>query len=849
MTGQAIAHYRITAKLGEGGMGEVYRATDTRLGRDVAIKLLPQALAGDADCLERFKREATVLASLNHPNVATIHGIEEAETTKALVLELVEGDTLADRLKRGPLPVEQSLRAFKQIADAVESAHRLGIIHRDLKPANIKFTADGQIKVLDFGLAKAVRGVANELDSTVVPGATSKNATQPFTTQPGMLIGTPTYMSPEQSRGEEVDKQTDIWSFGCCLFEALAGRKPFQGDTLSDVLAEILKSDPDFSMLPAETPPEVVSLVRRCLEKEPGRRLRDMGDIAIRLEEALESSRRTASIPASKHPDASQPSPPGSLFQNAYLWMGFFFVAIAIAFKLGGGSGRPADSQPKTSRPSTSATAQDAIGIRSLAILPFDDLAQDSEFAWLTDAMPDAVRNKLAGLPDLALRRGHVSLKQFMRQGDSTAADLANRLNVDALVQGNFVHHDGSLQVNVSLIHAATGREEPLGLFTKKVADVFALQGEVAVAIATGISSGLSEEARKKLTSSENIDPQAYIAFREGLTRLDSFTSTGFGSAISLFEKSIELDSDYLAPRIQLAYVHWLPMIWGTSLGTAQEGFARADKVLADARAAFPEERFIDYVQGYFDMLSKFDWAGAKRAFDKGLRESPEHDQLHGMRCWYLLFVESRYQEALRTIDRALELDPDRTLHKDARAEVFAFMDNDEEALRLNRQILVENPDGFDWLCNIALNLKNLGRAAEGLKEAEQAVKASERSLSALAIIAELHAALDDRNETDKLLSEIHRRQREGEFVPGVWEARVHAELGDHDKAVELLTQCFENREGNAFLYHMRKTDLMRMLADHPGYWELVDRMKYPQLPVDHPFHDKELQMRFAKKP
>lgn len=740
------------------------------------------------------------------------------------------------------------MRAFKQIADAVESAHRLGVVHRDLKPANIKLTADGQIKVLDFGLAKAIRTISSELNSTVVPGAKSADAEQPYTTRPGMLVGTPTYMSPEQSRGEEVDKQTDIWSFGCCLFETLSGSKPFRGNTLSDVLAEILKSDPDYSLIPSDTPAEVISLIRRCLEKEPNRRLRDMGDISIRIEEAIESSRRTASVPTIDRDDrAKQTSSAPPILQNAYLWMGLFFAGIVVAFKLGSGANKPVDSQSPSTAPAKAAAADDTEGIQSLAILPFDDLAQNSEFAWLSDAMPDAVRNKLAGLLDLVLRRGHVSLKQFTKDGSSTAADLAARLKVDALVQGTFVQHDGSLQVNVSLIHAADGREEPLGLFTKRVAEVFALQGEVAVAIAGGISSDLSEEARTELASSEKINPQAYIAFREGLTQLDSFTATGFSDSISLFEKAITLDGDYLAPRIQLAYAHWLPTIWGTRLGTAQEGFARANSVLADARQAFPEERSIDYVQGYFDMLSKFDWAGAKRVFDKGLQESPENDQLYGMRCWYLLFIESRYHEALRTIDRALELDPDRTLYKDARAEVFAFMGDDEEALRLNRQILADNLGGFDWLCNIALNLKNLDRAAEGLKEAERAVNVSNRSLSALAILAELHAALGDRLETDKLLTEIHQRESAGEFVPGIWEARVHAELGDLDKAVELLVRCFENREGNAFLYSMRKMDLLNMLADHPGYWNLVNRMNYPQFPIDHPFHEKELKMRFGK--
>src|ERR1051325_10992432 len=267
-----IAHYRIISKLGEGGMGEVYRATDTKLNRDVAIKILPEAFAQDADRMARFAREAQVLASLNHPNIAAIYGLEE----RALVMELVEGETL-----RGPLPLIQALPVIQQLIDALDYAHQKGIVHRDLKPANIKVTPEGRVKVLDFGLAKAVSDDASAGDPTTSPTLTMR------ATMAGVIMGTAAYMSPEQARGHPVDKRSDIWAFGAVVYEILTGQALFEGTTISDTLAAVLKTDPDWSILPPETPPALRRLLRRCLERDRNRRMRDIGDAQAEIEEAL----------------------------------------------------------------------------------------------------------------------------------------------------------------------------------------------------------------------------------------------------------------------------------------------------------------------------------------------------------------------------------------------------------------------------------------------------------------------------------------------------------------------------------------------------------------------------------
>ena len=284
--GRRLGPYEILEPLGAGGMGEVYRATDTKLGREVAIKVLPSEVTGNAERLARFRREATLLAALNHPHIAAIYGLEEADGNPFLVLELVEGENLAERLKRGPIPVEEALEIAEQIAEALEEAHNKGIVHRDLKPANVKLTPDGKVKVLDFGLAKAWAGEAAEGPSSST--AMSQSPTLAHTgTAAGVILGTAAYMSPEQARGKPVDKRGDVWAFGVVLWEMLTGRALFAGDTVTDIIAAVVKEEPDLDALPAATPRTVRWLLARCLRKDPRMRLPDIGEARLALQDVL----------------------------------------------------------------------------------------------------------------------------------------------------------------------------------------------------------------------------------------------------------------------------------------------------------------------------------------------------------------------------------------------------------------------------------------------------------------------------------------------------------------------------------------------------------------------------------
>jgi serine/threonine protein kinase/Tol biopolymer transport system component len=318
MTGRSIGGYHLQALLGAGGMGEVYRSHDTKLGRDVAIKILPRAFANEPDRLARFEREARVLATLNHPNIYSIYGLEEAEGIRFLVLELVEGETLAETLAHvSPgtgLPVRDAVSIARQVAEALEVAHEKGIIHRDLKPANIKVTPDGVVKVLDFGLAKAAVGDGS------MPGLTQLGVATADGRREGVVMGTAAYMSPEQARGQAVDKRTDIWAFGCVLYEMLTGRPPFAGETVSDTIAKILEREADWAVLPAATPSHIRRLLLRCLAKDPKQRLRDIGDFRIEIDATQEALPR----------DSETTPQPGSVYTKWLPWVAFVAFAASV---------------------------------------------------------------------------------------------------------------------------------------------------------------------------------------------------------------------------------------------------------------------------------------------------------------------------------------------------------------------------------------------------------------------------------------------------------------------------------------------------------------------------------------
>ncbi len=403
--GLRIGPYEVTGKLGEGGMGEVWRATDSKLKREVAIKVLPAEFTDDRERLARFEREAQLLAQLQHPNIASIFGLEESGGIRALVMELVEGPTLAERMKAGHLSLEECLSIARQIAEALEEAHEKGIVHRDLKPQNVKAPADGKVKVLDFGLAKAMDPPGSSSAADLGRSPTLMNSptmTAAHGTQLGVILGTAAYMSPEQARGGAVDKRADIWAFGVVLFEMLSGRPLFAAETVSDTLAGVLKTEVDFGALPAATPPALRQLLRRCLERNPKNRLHDIADARIVLDDLI------AGRPGD---DARVPvaAPARRTARSTAAWVTALLVASAAAGFAGYRASLRGAAPAEPLRLSIQLAAEQELVVGANSTLAFSPDGKSLVFAGTVGRAPEPLpprARRARGRPDLRHRRG-----------------------------------------------------------------------------------------------------------------------------------------------------------------------------------------------------------------------------------------------------------------------------------------------------------------------------------------------------------------------------------------------------------------------------------------------------------
>ncbi|HEX9148980.1 MAG TPA: serine/threonine-protein kinase, partial [Thermoanaerobaculia bacterium] len=497
--GSKFGVYSILGPLGSGGMGEVYRAFDTRLGREVAVKTLPEEFSDDPERLARFEREARMLAALNHPSIAAIYGLEEAGRARFIVMELVPGETLSEMLSRGPLPFEEALKVARQIADALEAAHERGIIHRDLKPANIKVTPEGRVKVLDLGLAKVFdpKEPASGPDLSVSPTLVSDG------TQPGVILGTVEFMSPEQARGKAVDKRTDIWSFGCVLYELLTGRRVFAGETPTDVLAAILTAEPRWELLPGETPARIRDLLRRSLQKDPNHRLRDIGDARIEIDQALALA--PEAFRESPLPTVPLPRPRTSRIRLAAIGAAAVVAALAIVWIA------RRNFLPPATRSAT----------RFLAVLPFKDLTGRPEGQLLGDAFAEIMSARLASVPDLqvvtprATDEFSAEEKDFVRVARSTGASL--------ILSGAIQRTGDQLRITCSLVRAPDGVHVGGDEVTTSASEIFGAQDRLAESVFSwlGAKRRAASPARPGTVPLSSAAQETYLKAIGALRRYD----------------------------------------------------------------------------------------------------------------------------------------------------------------------------------------------------------------------------------------------------------------------------------------------------------------------------------------
>src|SRR5262245_29471643 len=521
--GTRLGPYEIIAPLGAGGMGQVFRARDPRLDRAVAIKALPEGLAADAERLARFEREAKLLAALSHPNIGAIFGLEEKDGSPYLVLEFIEGETLAARIARGALPVREATEVATQIAAAIEAAHERGIVHRDLKPGNVMLTPARIVKVLDFGLAKGASADGSVTSgSGAQPNLSATPTVAMSATGAGIILGTAPYMSPEQARGKPVDRRADVWAFGCVVFECLTGRQAFAGETVSDVIARILEREPEWGALPASVPPRLRDVVRRCLVKDAAERPRDIGDLRREL--------------------------------------------VAIAQEL--------------SSPSSAAATGPATP--SLAVLYFENIASDPESEYFCAGITEDILTDLSKIKGL-----RVASRNAVARYRGAPVDIARvgaDLGVKAVLEGSVRRAGDRVRITAQLINAADGLHLWAERYDRTLQDVFAVQEEIASSIAAALRVALSPTEAAKLVADRPNDARAYDLYLKGRQRYGSYTAQSLREALDLFHQAIAIDPEYALAWTGVADVHGQLLQWEYSQDHGEDlrlGFAAADRALA----------------------------------------------------------------------------------------------------------------------------------------------------------------------------------------------------------------------------------------------------------------------------
>jgi serine/threonine protein kinase/tetratricopeptide (TPR) repeat protein len=752
LVGRKVGNFDIIEMIGRGGMGIVYLARDTKLKRSVAIKSVPAALADDSTAQMRFKREAELLASLNHPNIAVIHDIIEEDKSGYLILEYVPGETLAKRIAREPLKLQEALSIGRQVAEAISAAHEKGVVHRDLKPGNIKITPEGRVKVLDFGLAKA----------TVTEGSSEVTGTQP-----GHIIGTPAYMSPEQARGQPIDKRSDIWSFGCVLYEMLTGMVLFKGQTASDSLANILKTEPNFQPLPESTPANIRLLLRHCLEKEPHRRLRDMGDIAITLEDTATELQHLTLRTETVETDRTQPT-------------------------------------------------------KAIAVLPFENLSNNQEQEYFADGMTDSLIAELGKIK--ALRVISRTSSMHFKGTDKKVPEIAKELGVDAIVEGSVLKAGIDVRITVQLIDGRTDTHLWSDNYTGTLTNILALQSEVTLAITREIEVAVTPEEERRIKQKEPINPKAHEAYLKGIFFFEKKTEESFKTSVDYFNQAIEIEPNYAAAYAWLSAAYWVPSIYG--YGGGHESFSRAkiaantainkDQTCGEAHSAL----------GWIVLMYDWDWQKARMSLELAIDLSPANlSYTYFAYAWYWV-VAGRLDKAIDMMQAAVTLDPHSQVLNNQLGNMYRFSGQFERAVEQHKKTLELAPGFVIALADLAEDYLSMSMYPEAIASVEKAMSLVGRIPLLITTLGRAYAVSGRKDEAEILLQELQDKGK-SEYVLPMYFAALYGDLGNTDEAFRWLEKVYQERHFGMFL--LRVPSLWEPLRTDPRFDDLLERMNFPE--------------------
>jgi serine/threonine protein kinase/tetratricopeptide (TPR) repeat protein len=752
LVGRKVGSFEIVEMIGRGGMGVVYLARDTKLKRSVAVKSVPAALADDPTTQMRFKREAELLASLNHPNIAVIHDIIEEDKSGYLILEYVPGETLAERIAHEPLKLLEALSIGRQVAEAVSAAHEKGVIHRDLKPGNIKITPEGRAKVLDFGLAKA----------TLTEGSSEVTGTQP-----GHIIGTPAYMSPEQARGQPIDKRSDIWSFGCVLYEMLTGMVLFKGETASDSLANILKTEPNFQPLPESTPASIRVLLRHCLEKEPHRRLRDMGDISITLEDTA------------------------------------------------------AELQHFTLRTETEETDRTRT-TKAIAVLPFKNLSSNQEQEYFVDGMTDTLIAELGKIE--ALRVISRTSSMHFKGTDKKVPEIAKELGVDAVIEGSVLKVGNDVRITVQLIDGRTDIHLWSDNYTGTLTNILALQSEVTLAITREIEVAVTPEEERRIKQRKTVNPKAHEAYLKGIFFFEKKTEESFRTSVDYFNQAIEIEPNYAAAYAWLSAAYWVPSMYG--YGGGHESFSRA-KIAANTAIKIDQTCGEAYsALGWIVLMYDWDWQKAKLSLERAIDLNPANlSYTYFAFAWYWV-IAGHLDKAIDMMQAAVLLDPHSQVLNNQLGIMYRFSGQFERAVEQHKKTLELAPGFVIALSDLAEDYLCMSMYLEAITSVEKAMSLAGRIPLLIAMLGRAYAVSGRKDEAEILLQELQDKGK-SEYVLPMYFAAFYGDLGYTDEAFRWLEKVYQERHFGMFL--LRVPSLWEPLRMDPRFDDLLERMNFPE--------------------
>jgi len=785
MIGKIISHYKIFEKLGEGGMGIVYKAEDTRLKRTVALEFLPPELTRDPEAEERFIQEARAASAIEHNNICTIYEINETKPAPGepgdgqifIAMACYEGETLREKISRGPLRIEEALDIASQVSNALQEAHEKGIVHRDLKPANVMITRKGQAKIMDFGLAK-LRG-------------------QKKLTREGTTVGTVAYMSPEQARGEEVDHRTDIWSLGTVLYEMITAHIPFEGEYEQAVVYSILNEDPKpMTGLRTGISIELERIVSKTLEKNPNERYQHLDEVLVDL-------RAIARVPESRAITFSQTKAKRFRAKHTYIYAGIVILLLILL------AGRfilfPGDMQQ-------------AEAIDSVAILPLENISGNPDQEYFAQGMTEALITELSKIKALRV----ISRTSAMRykNTDKSLPQIANELSVDAVVEGSALLAGEHVRITAQLIEAATDRHIWADSYERELRDIITLQKEVAHTIAQEIRITVTKEEQGRLAQVRPVNPEAYELYLKGRYFWDKRTPEAMTKGIEYFRQAIREDPDYALAYTGLADSYHL--LASYSILAPMEAFPKAkeaalkaleiDGTLAEAHNSLAAT----------ELLYDWDWAAAEREFKRAIELNPNYVTAHQ---WYAIYltVTERMNEAITEIKRAMEIDPLSLSLQTGLARQFYFVREYDQAIEQYDKALELDANYVFARAFLGLAYVQKLMYEEAIAEFRQAVALTEgKEPGMLAVLGHAYGVSGQNDEALGILSELSRLS-EQRYVPPFYIAVVYVGLGDSDHAFEWLEKACADR--SEWMIYLNVEHILDPIREDPRFETLVERI------------------------